>query len=138
LFWILLFSSLIINFTNKFLMIPMGSSLSPIIADIVMQDLEEIAISNLQIHQLFYYRYYRYRWHLLALLSEYIDDILIIFNSLHTRLQFIMKVGNDNRLNFFDTTLTIKELFSIHIIKLHFREGSWISIPIILFVIKEA
>jgi len=48
-------------FNNKFYKqvfgILMGSPLSPIIADIVMQDLEEIAILNLQIHSLFYYRY---------------------------------------------------------------------------------
>jgi len=49
----------------------------------------------------------------LALSSEYIGDTLIIFNSLytrlqlHTRLQFTMEVGNDNRLNFLDTTLII-------------------------------
>jgi len=43
----------------------------------------------------------------LALLSEYIDDTLTIFNSLYTRLQFTMEVDNDNRLNFLDTTLII-------------------------------
>jgi len=32
----------------------MGSPLSPIIADMIMQDLKEIAISNLQVHPLFY------------------------------------------------------------------------------------
>ena len=83
----------------------MGSPLFPIIADIVMQDLEEIAISNLQVfHPLFYYRYVDDI--VLAFPSEYIDDTLTIFNSLHTRLQFTMEVG-DNRLNFLDTTLII-------------------------------
>ena len=64
-----------------------------------MQDLKEIAISNLQVHPLFYYRYVDDI--VLALLSEYIDDTL--FNFLQTRLQFTMEVGNDNRLNFLDT-----------------------------------
>ena len=31
----------------------------------------------------------------------------IIFNSLYTKLQFTMEVGNDNRLNFLDTTVII-------------------------------
>ena len=59
----------------------MSSPLSPIIVDMVMQDLEEIAISNLQVHSLFYYRYVDDI--VLALPSEYIGDTLIIFNSLY-------------------------------------------------------
>jgi len=43
----------------------------------------------------------------LALPSENIDDTLTIFNSLHTRLQFTIEVGIDNRLNFLDTILII-------------------------------
>jgi len=35
----------------------MGSPMSPITADIVMQDLEESAINKLSIQPLFYYRY---------------------------------------------------------------------------------
>jgi len=35
----------------------MGSPLSPIIVDIVMQDLEEIAIQKLSANLLFYFRY---------------------------------------------------------------------------------
>jgi len=96
-------------FNNKFYKqvfgILMGSPLSPIIADIVMQDLEEIAILNLQIHSLFYYRYVDDI--VLALPSENIDDTLTIFYSLHTKLQFTMEVGIDNRLNFLETTLII-------------------------------
>jgi len=36
---------------------PMGSPLSPIIVEIILQDLETSAIDNLPIQPLFYYRY---------------------------------------------------------------------------------
>jgi len=45
----------------------MGSPMSPITADIVMQDLEESAINKLSIQPLFYYRY--------------VDDIILAFPS---------------------------------------------------------
>ena len=82
---------------------PIDSLLSFIIADIVMQDLEEIAIMKLQIHPLFYYRYVDHI--ILTLPSDNIDDTFNIFNSLYTRLQFIMEVSIDDRLNFLDMTL---------------------------------
>ena len=41
--------------------------------------------------------------------SESIDDILDIFNSLHTRLQFTMEVDIDGKINFLDTMLIIEE-----------------------------
>jgi len=59
-----------------------------------MQDLEEIAIMKLQIHPLFYYRYVDDI--ILALPSDNTEDTLNIFNSLHTRLRFIMEVGIDD------------------------------------------
>ena len=59
--------------------------MSPIIADIVMQDLEESAINKLLIQSLFYYRYVDNI--ILALPSDSINDTLNTFNSLHSRLQ---------------------------------------------------
>ena len=60
--------------------IPMGSPLSPIIADIVMQDLKETALKKLSAQPLFYFRYVDDI--LLALPSDSVDDTLNIFNSL--------------------------------------------------------
>jgi len=37
--------------------------------------------------------------------SESVDDILGIFNFLHTRLQFTMEVDTDGRISFLDTLL---------------------------------
>ena len=82
---------------------PMGSSLSPIIADIVMQDLKETALKKLSAQPLFYFRYVDDI--LLALPSDTVDDTLNIFNSLHTRLQFTLEVGTSGRLSFLDTML---------------------------------
>ena len=83
----------------------MDSPLSPIIADMIMQDLEKIIIMKLQIYPLFYCRYVDDI--IPALLSDKINDTFNTFNSLHTRLQFTMEVGIDNKLNFLNTTLII-------------------------------
>ncbi|KYN39513.1 hypothetical protein ALC56_06006, partial [Trachymyrmex septentrionalis] len=65
---------------------------------------EEIAMNKLLVQPLFYFRYIDV---ILALLSNIINDILNTFNSLHTRLQFIIEAGTDNRLSFLDTMLII-------------------------------
>jgi len=66
-----------------------------------MQDLEEIALSNLKEYPF----YYRYVDDIFAFPSEEIDDTLTIFNSLYTIYYGL--VGIDNKLNFLDTTLII-------------------------------
>ncbi|XP_071573294.1 uncharacterized protein [Temnothorax nylanderi] len=82
---------------------PMGSPLSPIVADITMQDLERKALELLSFIPPFY--------------TRYVDDIamavpstscvhtLEIFNSFHPRLQFTMEIGVDDRLNFLEVTI---------------------------------
>ncbi|XP_018361291.1 PREDICTED: uncharacterized protein LOC108760020 [Trachymyrmex cornetzi] len=69
---------------------PMGSPLSPIIADMVLQDLEKSGISKLRVEPLFYFRYVDDI--ILALPSDNIIDTLNTFNSLHIRLQFTLKI----------------------------------------------
>jgi len=59
-----------------------------------MQDLEESAINKLLIQPLFYYRYVD---DIILALSS---DTLNIFNSLHSRLQFTMKINTEKGLNF--------------------------------------
>jgi len=71
---------------------PMGSPLSPVIADIVMQDLEKRAL-------------YRYVDHILtAVLRSKTKELLNSFNSLHPRMQFTIEIGG-NRLNFLDAMI---------------------------------
>jgi len=43
---------------------------------------------------------------ILAAPSESVDDILEIFNSLNTKLQFTVEVGINNRISFLDTLLS--------------------------------
>lgn len=86
---------------------PMGSPLSPIIAEIVLQDIEDKALNSLKFVPSIYYRY--------------VDDILMIipnnmiehtvqsFNSLHHRIQFTLEKSDKNVLNFLDVTLILKD-----------------------------
>jgi len=62
---------------------PMGSPLSPVVANMIMQDFEEIVIGILPVRLLFYYRYVD---DIILIAPSESIDILGIFNSLHTRL----------------------------------------------------
>lgn len=88
---------------------PIGSPLSPVIADITLQDIEERAIETLSISLPFYYRYVDDI--VLAVPSSFFNEVLHIFNAFHPRLQFMMEEGIDNRLNFLDVTLILKNNF---------------------------
>jgi len=85
---------------------PMGSPLSPILADIVMQDLEEKAIKNLDIE---FPVYYRYVDDILLLTPECkVNTILNTFNSIHNRLQFTLELEKNRSINFLDLSLIVK------------------------------
>ena len=87
-------------FNNKMYKQIFGIPLSPVVANMVMQDFEENAIRRLPVWLLFYHWYVDNI--ILAALSDNIDDILGIFNSLlYTRLQFTMEVGTDKKNKFF-------------------------------------
>ena len=84
----------------------MGSPLSPVVANMVMQDFEKMAIGMLPCRLLFY----RYVDDIILVApSERVGDILNIFNSLDTRLQFTMEIGLDGKISFLDTMLIIEE-----------------------------
>ncbi|XP_018364720.1 PREDICTED: uncharacterized protein LOC108762281 [Trachymyrmex cornetzi] len=84
---------------------PMGSPLSPIIADMVMQDLESRVLSTIEFPVLFYYRYVDDI--VLCLPTTEVEGILERFNSFHPRLQFTIEVGG-NAINFLDTTIMFR------------------------------
>jgi len=81
---------------------PMGSPLSPVIADLVLQDLEMSATKMLPFRLPFYYRYVDDI--MLAAQSDSFDQILHIFNSQHSRLQFTIETERDKRISFLDLT----------------------------------
>jgi len=85
--------------------IPMGSPLSPIIANLVMQDLKEYIINNLNVRPILYYRYVDDI--ILSAPENKIQNILKGFNGYHRRLKFTCETEVNRNLNFFDIILII-------------------------------
>lgn len=79
----------------------MGSSLSPTIADITLQ--ESRAIAMLPVPLPLYVRFVDDI--ALAAPSSMLKDVLHVFNSFHPKLQLTKEEGVDNRLNFLDVTI---------------------------------
>lgn len=87
---------------------PMGLSLSPLFADIVMDDLETDCLFILKNQHncipLFYYRYVDDT--LICVKKEDIDIVLSVFNNHNPSLKFTSESENNNSINFLDLTLT--------------------------------
>jgi len=83
----------------------MGSPLSPVIADIVLQDLEEKVLNNINLNLSFYYRYIDDI--ILAAPPDHFTNILNIFNSFHNRLQFTIEFENNRNISFLDLSLHV-------------------------------
>ncbi|XP_018397778.1 PREDICTED: uncharacterized protein K02A2.6-like [Cyphomyrmex costatus] len=82
---------------------PMGSPLSPILADIVMQDLEESVGGLLSMSM-----YYRYVDDILIMAKrEEVEKIFEVFNSYHDPLKFTMDYESDRSINFLDLSLNV-------------------------------
>jgi len=84
----------------------MGSSLSPILTDIVLQDIEKAALDRLPTKLPFYVRYVNNI--LLATSNDLLNIILETFSSFHKRLNFTMKIDKCDYINFLDVTLIVK------------------------------
>ncbi|KAM0724705.1 hypothetical protein ACS0PU_009089 [Formica fusca] len=84
---------------------PMGSPLSPIIADIVLQDLEEKALSTLTFIPSFYFRYVDD----IAMTAPFylMDYTVNVFNSLHPKIQFTLEIADNDKLNFLDISILL-------------------------------
>jgi len=83
----------------------MGSSLFPIIADFVLQDLKTRAINTLPTRLPIYYRYVNNIFFMCP--PDILNNVLEIFNSLHKCIQFTLEVGKSNRLQFLNVTAII-------------------------------
>lgn len=81
----------------------MGSPLSPIITDIVLQDLEARALESIRYIPSLYFRYVDDV--VMASPSHLIEHTLQIFNSFHPRLKFMLEIEENSRLNFLDISL---------------------------------
>ncbi|XP_053686394.1 uncharacterized protein LOC128735938 [Sabethes cyaneus] len=87
--------------------VPMGSPLSPVIANVVMERLEQESTHSLQGKQvpLLYYR--RYVDDCLCVAKEeHIQAILDTFNAFHERLEFTIEREQQGRIKFLDMMLT--------------------------------
>lgn len=80
----------------------MGNPLSPLLADIVMEDLETECLKKLGFKPQCYYRYVDDTF--LVIPAEKLDRVLKVFNKYHYRLQFTHEVECDNSMNFLDMT----------------------------------
>ena len=98
---------------------------------------EEICAKTMQ--RLNFYILFRYVNDIIfAAPSESVDDILGIFNSLHSKLQFTVEVDMNNRISFLDSFLLIIEEEKLDIyLKLPSLADSLTSIHTILFVTRE-
>jgi hypothetical protein len=86
---------------------PMGSPLSPILADIVMQDLEKKALNSLNFDVQFYYRYVDDI--ILSLPRTQKNILLEKFNDVHNRLQFTIEEEKNRCINFLDVSLLVSD-----------------------------
>ncbi|XP_062710541.1 uncharacterized protein LOC134288748 [Aedes albopictus] len=86
--------------------VPMGSPLSPVIANVVMEKLEQESISNLETKQIHMKVYRRYVDDCLCVARrEHIETIVDTFNSFHERLQFTVEYEKDGKIKFLDMML---------------------------------
>ena len=81
----------------------MGSPLSPILADMVMDDLESYCLNSLDFCVPVYYRYVDDIFAIIP--RSKIIAILTIFNSYHERLQFTHEIEYNSTINFLNTTV---------------------------------
>ena len=89
--------------------LPMGSPLSPAIADVVMERLESVCLKQLELKQIHLKMYRRYVDDCFCIANtNHITEILRIFNEFNDRLQFTLENENENKLKFLDMMLTRK------------------------------
>ncbi|XP_062703746.1 uncharacterized protein LOC134286186 [Aedes albopictus] len=90
--------------------VPMGSPLSPVIANIVMERLEQESIQRVSAEQLDMVIYRRYVDDCFCVARrEHVDRILEIFNDFHDRLQFTVEKEEQEQIKFLDIMVTRKE-----------------------------
>jgi len=87
--------------------VPMDSPLSPIIADLVMRDLEESVLNSFRHQPIFYYRYVDDI--ILAATRESSALLIDAFNNYHDRLRFTVEYESNRQLNFLDLLLIVQD-----------------------------
>ncbi|XP_076301439.1 uncharacterized protein LOC143219320 [Lasioglossum baleicum] len=78
----------------------MGSPISPVIANLVMEELEQVSISKLPFELPFYKRYVDDI--ITCIKPQQLQTVLGTFNSFHNRIQFTHEIEKDSCLSFLD------------------------------------
>lgn len=99
--------------------VPMGSPASPVIANLVLEQMEKEVLENIQTNITVYRRYVDDTF--LIIPENSVDNVLAAFNSYHRRIQFTVEEEIDNQLNFLDMTV-IKEVTNLKTKWLHKNE----------------
>ena len=85
----------------------MGSPLSPILTDLIIQNLERNIFNTLATYISIYYRYVDDI--VIAALNDHINAILYTFNSYHERIKFTVDYGENRGNHFLDVKLLIED-----------------------------
>lgn len=91
------------NFYREVQRTLMDSPISPILAGLLMKDLQSIVIKNLNLTVHTYFRYVGDT--LLILLKEKRDYVLQQINSFHSRIKFTHKIETNNSISFLDVNI---------------------------------
>ncbi|XP_046466612.1 uncharacterized protein [Neodiprion pinetum] len=83
--------------------LPMGSPLSPILSDLVLDDLEQYCLNKLDFKPSFFFRYVDDI--ITAVPSNKVAEMLSVFNSFHPRLQFTSELESNHRISFLDVLI---------------------------------
>ena len=134
-----LFNNTFFSFNNDYYRqidgTPVGSPISPLFADIVIDDLEMLCLrilkDNHDVNPLFYFRYIDDT--IMCINKKNLDLVLKTFNSYNNKLQFTYELKQDKKINFLDMNLI---RYNNTIITDWFNKptssGRLISVPIIL------
>lgn len=85
---------------------PMGSPMSPVIADLVMEKLEEESIRKLKFKLPFFSRFVD---DITSCPNDKIDELKNVFNAYNKDIQFTIETEKDKKLPFLDTLLIRQE-----------------------------
>ncbi|GAB1867929.1 Reverse transcriptase domain-containing protein [Camponotus japonicus] len=99
---------------------PMGSPLSPVLADMVMDDLETQCLSSLNFTVPIYYKFIDDVFAIVP--RTKIDEILTTFNNYHQRLKFSYEIEVNSSISFLNATVT---RFDNRLITNWYRKPTW-------------
>ena len=86
---------------------PMGSPASPVIADIVMEELLDKSIKKLSSHPRCVTKYVDDLFPIVK--TSAIEEIMDVFNSFHCDIRFTLEIENDDRLPYLDTLVVKRD-----------------------------